>query len=85
MHAIRVRVLRTDLYCAVEFISVTETLICRFSLLLRSRVDLSSSSLWLKHSTRIDHVYTDDFLPYVPFTMFSYWGCGESCLYYKEV
>ena len=24
--------------------------------------------------------YTDDLLPYVPFTMFSYWGCGESCL-----
>ena len=39
---IRVRLLRTDLYCAVEFVSVTETSICRFCLLSRSRIDLLS-------------------------------------------
>ena len=44
MHAIHVRVLRTVPICT-ELVSVTETSICRFYLLSRSRVDLSSSSL----------------------------------------
>ena len=66
MHAVCVRMPHTDLYCAVEFVSVTETLICPFRLLSRSRVNLSSSSLWLRHSTvtRIDRA-----LYWRPFTI----------------
>ena len=76
MHAIRVRVLRTDLYCACRV---------RIYLSFLSTIEVKSRSVEFisvieAYHTHRGCAYADDLLPYVPFTMFSYWGCGESCL-----